>query len=57
MAEKTHTDDIGEKFEINPDGADLDGTAEIERRQAEPDSKPAGSGEDPVPPARPVTPR
>ena len=32
MAEKKQTEE--EEFEINPDGADLDGTAEIERQQA-----------------------
>ena len=46
MAEKTQTG--REEFEINPDGADLDGTAEIERQQAG-KSGPKGSPEPPVP--------
>jgi hypothetical protein len=33
MAEKKKTENEG--FEVNPDGADLDGTAEIERQQGE----------------------
>lgn len=46
MAEKRQSGD--EEFDINPDGADLDGTAEIERqRVAQPGAK--GSPEPPVP--------
>ncbi|MEO8258847.1 MAG: hypothetical protein ABI868_15990 [Acidobacteriota bacterium] len=37
-----------DEFEINPDGADLDGTAEIERQQAG-KTGPKGSPEPPVP--------
>ncbi|MEO8257676.1 MAG: hypothetical protein ABI868_10070 [Acidobacteriota bacterium] len=33
MAENNPTEN--EQFEINPDGADLDGTAEIERQKGE----------------------
>jgi hypothetical protein len=32
MAEKRRNIDADESFEVNPDGADLDGTAEIERQ-------------------------
>jgi hypothetical protein len=46
MAEKKKTEN--EEFEINPDGADLDGTAEIERQQREQNS-PKTSPEPPVP--------
>jgi|KBSSwiStaDraftv2_1062776.scaffolds.fasta_scaffold3765758_1 hypothetical protein len=46
MAEKKQTGD--DEFEINPDGADLDGTAEIERQHAE-KTGPKGSPEPPVP--------
>ena len=45
MAEKEQTRE--EEFEVNPDGADLDGTAEIERQQAE-KRPPKGSPEPPV---------
>jgi len=45
MAEKKQTED--EEIEINPDGADLDGTAEIERQQAG-KTGPKGSPEPPV---------
>lgn len=46
MAEKKKAGE--EEFEINPDGADLDGTAEIERQQAG-KTGPKGSPEPPVP--------
>jgi hypothetical protein len=47
MADKNkQTEEEG--FEINPDGADLDGTAEIERQQAG-KTRPKGSPEPPVP--------
>ena len=46
MAEKKQTKE--EEFEVNPDGADLDGTAEIERQQAG-KTAPKGSPEPPVP--------
>jgi hypothetical protein len=51
VAEKTHTDDAGEQFDVNPDGADLDGTAEIERQQAERErgsGSPPSAGESPA---------
>ena len=46
MAEKKQTEE--EEFDINPDGADLDGTAEIERQQAG-KTGPKGTPEPPVP--------
>jgi len=35
MTERKESDNPGETFGVNPDGADLDGTAEIERQKAE----------------------
>jgi hypothetical protein len=46
MAERKKTED--EQFEINPDGADLDGTAEIERQRGDRNS-PKASPKAPVP--------
>jgi hypothetical protein len=46
MAEKKSTEE--QESEINPDGADLDGTAEIERQNAG-KTGPKGSPEPPVP--------
>jgi hypothetical protein len=51
MADKKRAEDIDEGREINPDGADLDGTAEIERQRGEQDSgPPRRSTESAVPP-------
>lgn len=41
-----------EEFEINPDGADLDGTAEIERQQSE---RQQSGGETAVAASQPTT--
>jgi hypothetical protein len=49
MPEDTHAEQVDEAIEINPDGADLDGTAEIERQHGEqegganPVNRPTGS--------------
>jgi hypothetical protein len=41
VVQKEQPNDREEAFEVNPDGADLDGTAELERQQAE---REGGSG-------------
>jgi hypothetical protein len=47
MAEERETTHTDEAFEVNPDGADLDGTAEIERQHGEPQTGSGGSVQHP----------